>query len=78
MNAVGVKIVDQGIGIPDVDKQKIFEMFTDAKRAGTAGEQPFGIGLSISKQIIESHNGKIWLQDNPDGGTIFFVELPLK
>lgn len=78
MNSVCVKIVDQGIGIPDIDKEKIFEMFTNAKRTGTAGEQPFGIGLSISKQIIESHNGKIWLQDNPDGGTIFFVELLLK
>lgn len=78
MNSVRVKIVDQGIGVPDVDKQKIFEMFTDAKRPGTAGEQPFGIGLSISKQIIESHNGKISLEDNPDGGTIFYVELPLK
>ncbi len=75
--AIRVKIIDQGIGVPDTDKQKIFEMFTNAKRPGTAGEQPFGIGLSISKQIIESHDGKIWLEDNPEGGTIFFVELPL-
>ncbi|WP_097128549.1 tetratricopeptide repeat-containing sensor histidine kinase [Pedobacter xixiisoli] len=78
MNSVCVKIVDQGIGVPDIDKEKIFEMFTNAKRTGTAGEQPFGIGLSISKQIIESHSGKIWLEDNADGGTIFYVELPLK
>ncbi|MDQ8005311.1 MAG: tetratricopeptide repeat-containing sensor histidine kinase [Pedobacter sp.] len=76
--SVRVKIVDQGIGIPDTDKSKIFEMFTSAKRPGTAGEQPFGIGLSISKQIIENHNGKIWLEDNTDGGTIFYVELPIK
>lgn len=76
-NSVRVKIVDQGIGVPKIDSQKIFEMFTSAKRPGTAGEQPFGIGLSISKQIIESHGGKIWLEDNPDGGTIFYVELPL-
>jgi signal transduction histidine kinase len=74
--SVRVKIIDQGIGVPDTDKRKIFEMFTSAKRPGTAGEQPFGIGLSISKQIIESHEGKIWLEDNLDGGTIFYVELP--
>ncbi len=76
-NSICIKIVDQGIGVPQADKQKIFEMFTSAKRPGTAGEQPFGIGLSISKQIIESHKGKIWLEDNPNGGTIFYIELPL-
>ncbi len=71
-----VSIIDQGIGVPQKDKEKIFEMFTAAKRLGTAGEQPFGIGLSISKQIIESHDGKIWLEENPLGGTIFYVEIP--
>lgn len=74
---VRIAVIDQGIGVPDQDKQRIFEMFTAAKRPGTAGEQPFGIGLSICKQIIESHQGKIWLEDNRDGGTIFYVELPL-
>lgn len=74
---IRIKVVDQGIGIPDTDKEKIFEMFTSAKRTGTAGEQPFGIGLSTSRQIIEGHKGKIWLEDNPDGGTVFYVELPL-
>lgn len=76
-HSICIKIIDQGIGVPQADKQKIFEMFTSAKRPGTAGEQPFGIGLSISKQIIESHKGKIWLEDNPNGGTIFYIELPL-
>ncbi|WP_410219841.1 ATP-binding protein [Pedobacter sp.] len=75
--SVRIAVIDQGIGVPEKNKQKIFEMFTDAKRLGTAGEQPFGIGLSISKQIIESHGGKIWLEDNPKGGTIFYVEFPL-
>lgn len=75
--SVRIAIIDQGIGVPENDKQRIFEMFTSAKRPGTSGEQPFGIGLSISKQIVESHQGKIWLQDNVGGGTIFYVELPL-
>lgn len=74
--SVKVSVIDQGIGVPKEDRDKIFEMFTSAKRPGTAGEQPFGIGLSISKQIIESHDGKIWLEENPLGGTIFFVEIP--
>ncbi len=74
---VQVEIIDQGIGVPESDKDTIFEMFTAAKRTGTAGEQPFGIGLSVSKQIVDSHGGKIWLQQNPVGGTIFYVELPI-
>jgi len=74
---VRIAVIDQGIGVPEADKHRIFEMFTTAKRPGTSGEQPFGIGLSISKQIIESHDGKVWLEDNSEGGTIFYVELPL-
>jgi signal transduction histidine kinase len=76
-SSVRISVSDQGIGIAEKDREKIFDMFTEAKRPGTAGEQPFGIGLSISKQIIESHNGKIWLNDNPGGGTVFYVELPI-
>jgi signal transduction histidine kinase len=72
-----ISVIDNGIGVPEESKNKIFEMFTSAKRSGTAGEQPFGLGLAISKQIIESHGGKIGLKNNPGGGTIFFVELPI-
>jgi signal transduction histidine kinase len=72
-----ISVADNGIGIPDKDKDKIFEMFTEAKRTGTDGEQPFGLGLSISKKIIEKHNGKLWFESITDVGTTFFIELPL-
>lgn len=74
---VVVSIQDEGIGIPEKFKDTVFEMFTDAKRKGTAGEQPFGIGLSICKQIVEAHNGKIWFISNEPHGTTFYVALPL-
>ncbi|MES2427027.1 MAG: ATP-binding protein [Bacteroidota bacterium] len=73
-----ISIADNGIGIPDRDKDKIFDMFTTAKKSGTNGEQPFGLGLSISKRIIENHNGKIWFESVLDVGTTFYIELPLK
>ena len=74
---VRIGVSDEGIGIPIGMEHKIFEMFTDAKRTGTAGEQPFGLGLAISKQIVEAHGGKIWFERKADKGTVFIVELPL-
>lgn len=71
-----ISVADDGIGIPDKDKEHIFDMFTAAKKVGTHGEQPFGLGLSISKKIIEAHNGRIWFESKPGNGTVFFVELP--
>lgn len=74
----GIRILvkDEGIGIPAEMSEKIFDLFTEAKRLGTAGEQPFGMGLAISKQIVEAHNGKIWFENNTNSGTTFYVDLP--
>lgn len=74
---VVVSIQDDGIGIPIEMKDKIFDMFTDAKRLGTAGEEPIGLGLFISKQIVEAHHGKIWCSSVPGKGSTFFVKLPI-
>jgi signal transduction histidine kinase len=71
-----VSVADSGIGIAGKDKESVFEMFTSAKRVGTGGEQPFGLGLSISKRIVEKHRGKIWFESEPGVGTTFFIELP--
>ena len=71
-----ITVEDNGIGIPDNLKDKIFEMFSEAKRKGTAGEQPFGLGLAISKQIVEAHGGNIWFESREEGGTAFYVKLP--
>jgi len=72
-----ISVYDKGIGIPESIKDKIFDMFTEAKRPGTDGERPFGLGLSISKQIVEAHHGKIWFETNADGGATFHVAIPV-
>ncbi len=69
-------IKDMGIGIPKVLQNEVFGMFTAARRSGTAGEKTFGLGLSIAKQIVEAHGGRIWLESEEGVGTTFFVELP--
>lgn len=79
LNESGVLITvhDNGIGIPENLKTKVFEIFTEAKRFGTSGEEPTGLGLSISKQIVEAHGGKIWFSSIPQKETDFYIYLPL-
>lgn len=72
---IWIKVKDNGIGISDDMKPKIFNMFTEAKRPGTMGEKSFGLGLSICRQIIEKHGGRIWFDSEPGKGTTFFVSL---
>jgi len=74
--SVLISVKDHGIGIPDELKNIIFSINEDVKRSGTLGEQSFGMGLIISKQIVEAHNGKLWFESNSKG-TTFFVELPI-
>jgi two-component system sensor histidine kinase VicK len=76
-DGIEITVQDNGIGIPDKLKQQVFNMFTDAKRVGTAGEKSFGLGLSICKQIIDKHDGQIWFQSEHEVGTTFHVSLPL-
>lgn len=69
-------VKDNGIGISPELRGKIFDIFTDARKQGTSGEQSFGLGLAISKQIVEAHGGKIWVESEIGKGSTFFVELP--
>lgn len=70
-------VKDNGIGIPEKMKGRVFDLFSEAKRFGTSGEQPYGLGLSIAKQIVEVHQGKIWFESEEGKGTTFYVEIPL-
>ncbi len=72
-----ISVTDQGIGIPTELQDKVFDMFTEAKRKGTAGELPYGLGLSICKQIVEAHSGSIWFTSKTGEGTTFYVKLPI-
>lgn len=71
-----VKVKDRGEGIAKKDQDKVFVPFTSIASRGTAGEKGTGLGMSIVKKIVDSHNGNIWLESKPGTGTTFFVELP--
>ena len=76
-NTAIIAVKDNGIGIPAEHLEHIFDVFTTLKRKGTAGERSFGLGLSVCKQIIESHKGKIWAESEDGKGTTFYIQLPL-
>ncbi|KAA9325479.1 PAS domain-containing sensor histidine kinase [Adhaeribacter soli] len=74
--AVQLRIMDNGIGIPDALQPLLFDRFTEARRPGLRGEPAVGLGMSIIKLIVELHNGRIWFSSRENEGSTFFVELP--
>ena len=67
--AVEVSVIDTGRGIAPEIADHLFQPFVTTKRQG------LGVGLSISRTIIESHGGRLWVEPNPEGGTIFRLTL---
>jgi len=75
-NGVTISVEDHGLGIPKESIPNLFDPFTTSKRPGTAGEQAFGLGLYISKKIVEAHGGKLWFETEEGSGTTFHIFLP--
>lgn len=72
-----VKVTDQGSGIPEEEQALVFESYVRGTTVRTAGIDGSGLGLAICKNIIEDHGGRIWVEQNPDGGAVFLFTLPL-
>ncbi len=69
---VVVSVSDSGVGLPPQQTEQIFNAFFTTKPHGT------GMGLRISRSIIESHGGRLWAADNVPRGASFCVTLPTK
>jgi signal transduction histidine kinase len=65
-----VTVSDSGVGLPAGEVDRLFEAFVTTKEQGT------GMGLSISRRIIESHGGCLWASANPERGATFQFTLP--
>ena len=72
-----VSVSDHGTGIPDEFRKTIFEKFTQADSSDTRQAGGTGLGLNISKTIIEKHDGEIGFYPNQEQGTVFYFDLPL-
>lgn len=73
-----ITVSDTGMGISDEDKKKIFGRFYRVDKSRTKATGGHGLGLSIAQQIVHTHHGKIFIEDNKPKGSKFIVELPIK
>jgi signal transduction histidine kinase len=64
-----IQVIDNGPGVHD--PERIFDAFMTTKEKG------MGIGLAVSRSIVEAHGGRLWAENNKTGGAIFNVALPL-
>jgi len=69
-NMIEIEVSDTGSGFADDVKQKLFQTFFTTKETG------MGVGLSISRSIIEAHGGRMWAETNASGGATFRITLP--
>lgn len=69
---IEVRVIDNGSGIAEAVKERLFTPFFSTKPEG------MGMGLNICRSIIEFHKGRLWVEDNPGGGTVFAFTLPLE
>jgi signal transduction histidine kinase len=67
------RVADTGSGIAPEDLPRVFDRFWQATRTGRQGA---GLGLPITKGIVEAHGGRIWVESTPSRGTIFFFTIP--
>ena len=71
-------VSDDGIGIPQADKKKIFDRFYRVDKARTRQKGGFGLGLSLAKQIVDALKGSISVKDNKPHGTIFELKIAIQ
>jgi Na+/proline symporter/signal transduction histidine kinase len=77
-DVVRVHVQDNGPGVRAEHRELIFEKFAQAERAGDAGRRGTGLGLPISRRIVERLGGRIWVDDAPDGGAVFSFTVPIE
>jgi len=76
-DALILSVKDEGQGIPKHELNKLFQPFSKTSIVSTGGESSTGLGLLICRQIVEAHQGRIWVESQPGVGSVFYVELPI-
>jgi signal transduction histidine kinase len=74
---IAVSIVDEGVGIPPENMDKLFRIDEKFKSTGTAGEKGTGLGLIICREFVEKNGGEIKVESQPGQGTTFSFTIPM-
>jgi signal transduction histidine kinase len=71
-----LRVADDGPGVPDGEKLRVFERFYQADAGRTAPDHGVGLGLAICRHVVEAHGGTIAVRDNAPAGAVFEVRIP--
>ena len=72
-----ISVADNGVGIPAEDQPKLFDRFFRAKSAVLTRASGAGLGLYITRSLVELHGGRIWFESEPGKGSTFYVTFPI-
>ena len=75
---IQISVKDRGIGIPEDDKQRIFDQFIQVQQGTSRGFQGAGLGLYICRSFVELHGGKIWVDSSVGEGSTFHFTIPIR
>ena len=75
-DGVRVTVQDTGVGISPADQARVFEEFAQAHGAGAPAQEGTGLGLTLSRKLVELHGGRIWVESEPGTGSTFTFTLP--
>lgn len=73
---IALSVIDRGMGVPEADRERIFEPFSQVEDVEHHGNSGLGMGLYIAREIVRGHSGEIWCEERPGGGSVFRFSLP--
>lgn len=76
--SVELRVRDEGPGIPERERERVFDAFYQVDGSSTREHQGTGLGLAIVRRLVLAHGGRVWIEDNAPRGACFVIRVPLK